>query len=229
MTQDPKTDPSLQVHLGGPRDGIWGRSGRFPMFGGTSPSYYRARYYDSSIGRFLSEDPVGLTAGPSLYRYAMNSAPSYSDPSGLFEIKTDINKYKYSLWDPTNWGLGGTTIEVSATGQCVQDCKGWHINYSLKVTFNVNYSSQSVLKHELEHVSIVIAGLQKARPKFEGFETPHFKYKADCDRNLNRKILGGPGSDLDNLLNSLNETQRFSEAQSEPEPWFQRLWRKIFF
>jgi hypothetical protein len=79
----------------------------------------------------------------------------------------------------------------------------------------------------MEHVSIATAALQKARPQFENFEQQHFKNKADCDQSLNKKILGGPGSDLDNLLNSL--TQRFSDEQSAPEPWYQRWWRKIFF
>ena len=35
----------------------------------TEPSkYYRARYYDPKIGRFMSEDPVGFDAGVNFYR-----------------------------------------------------------------------------------------------------------------------------------------------------------------
>ena len=49
--------------------------------------YYRARYYDSSIGRFLQEDPEpGLLSTPSSFntKYAYsNNKPSYlNDPSG---------------------------------------------------------------------------------------------------------------------------------------------------
>ncbi len=45
---------------------------------------YRARYYDAAAGRFLSEDPSGFAAGDAnLYRYAGNSAPNLTDPSGL--------------------------------------------------------------------------------------------------------------------------------------------------
>jgi RHS repeat-associated protein len=49
--------------------------------------YYRARYYDASIGRFISEDPMGFGAGDSnLYRYVGNSATNFTDPSGNFGI-----------------------------------------------------------------------------------------------------------------------------------------------
>jgi RHS repeat-associated protein len=46
-------------------------------------SYYRARYYDSNVGRFISTDPIGFEAGDTnLYRYVFNSSTNYTDPSG---------------------------------------------------------------------------------------------------------------------------------------------------
>jgi len=36
-------------------------------------SYYRARHYDPSGGRFVSEDPIGFVLGTNFYRYAVNS------------------------------------------------------------------------------------------------------------------------------------------------------------
>ena len=48
--------------------------------------YYRARYYDPQIGRFLSQDPLHLvTAGVHGYAYAGNNPLRYVDPSGLME------------------------------------------------------------------------------------------------------------------------------------------------
>jgi RHS repeat-associated protein len=45
--------------------------------------YYRARYYDPSVGRFISEDPIGFAAGDTnLYRYVNNNPTNYTDPSG---------------------------------------------------------------------------------------------------------------------------------------------------
>lgn len=46
--------------------------------------YYRARYYDAKIGRFISEDPIGLLGGLNLYQYAGNNPVNFTDPSGLF-------------------------------------------------------------------------------------------------------------------------------------------------
>jgi RHS repeat-associated protein len=45
--------------------------------------YYRARWYDLQIGRFLREDPLSFTAGDTnLYRYVFNSPVNFRDPSG---------------------------------------------------------------------------------------------------------------------------------------------------
>ncbi|MDR3762572.1 MAG: RHS repeat-associated core domain-containing protein, partial [Acidobacteriota bacterium] len=45
--------------------------------------YYRARYYDPSIGRFVSEDPVRFKAGVNFYPYVMNAPTFFVDPLGL--------------------------------------------------------------------------------------------------------------------------------------------------
>ena len=49
----------------------------------TGLHYYRARYYNSASGTFLSEDPLGFLAGPNFYDYVGNQPIVYSDPTGL--------------------------------------------------------------------------------------------------------------------------------------------------
>jgi len=46
---------------------------------------YRERFYDSATGRFVSEDPLGVSgsAGTNGYRYAWDSPVDKADPSGL--------------------------------------------------------------------------------------------------------------------------------------------------
>ena len=45
--------------------------------------YYRSRYYDPKIGRFLQEDLMGLAGGDiNLYRYVFNNAVNLVDPFG---------------------------------------------------------------------------------------------------------------------------------------------------
>ncbi|TWU32833.1 dockerin type I domain-containing protein [Novipirellula artificiosorum] len=48
---------------------------------------FRARYYDPTNGRFVSIDPIGLSAGdPNQYRYAMSDPINMADPTGLSGI-----------------------------------------------------------------------------------------------------------------------------------------------
>lgn len=46
--------------------------------------YYRARYYDPALARFISEDPAGQSAGTNQYAYAADDPVNRRDPTGLF-------------------------------------------------------------------------------------------------------------------------------------------------
>ncbi len=72
--------------------------------------YYRARYYDPTMGRFLTEDPKGFNAGVNFYVYAKNNPINFNDPYGL------VN------WDRVFWGgmeaAGGAVgVGIAATGE----------------------------------------------------------------------------------------------------------------
>ena len=57
----------------------------------TGLSYYRARYYDSFTGQFISSDPIGFAAGDAnLYRYVGNKPLNAIDPFGL--ASTNLTK-----------------------------------------------------------------------------------------------------------------------------------------
>jgi RHS repeat-associated protein len=45
--------------------------------------YYRARYYDPAVGRFLTEDLKGFGAGVNFYVYVNNNPINANDPYGL--------------------------------------------------------------------------------------------------------------------------------------------------
>ena len=56
--------------------------------------YYRARYYDPSAGRFLSEDPIGFnSAQDDFYSYAGNSPLGRVDPLGLAHCTFELNGF----------------------------------------------------------------------------------------------------------------------------------------
>jgi RHS repeat-associated protein len=48
----------------------------------TGLHYNRFRYYDPTVGRFVSNDPIGLSGGTNLYQYAPNPI-KWIDPWGL--------------------------------------------------------------------------------------------------------------------------------------------------
>ncbi len=56
---------------------------------------YRARWYDPALGRFVSEDPIGLAGGINPYAYVGNDPVNGRDPSGLSEC-----------WRVSGWGAG---------------------------------------------------------------------------------------------------------------------------
>ena len=60
--------------------------------------YNRARYYDPTVGRFISEDPAGLSAGINLYAYVGNDPVNGRDPSGLCGGSGDPE-----LWSPASY------------------------------------------------------------------------------------------------------------------------------
>jgi len=49
----------------------------------TGLHYYRARYYDHTAGRFLSEDPTRFGEGVNFYGYVFNNPVNSLDPLGL--------------------------------------------------------------------------------------------------------------------------------------------------
>lgn len=53
----------------------------------TGLHYNRFRYYDPVVGRFVSQDPIGLLGGSNLFQYAPNPA-DWIDPLGLSNGKS---------------------------------------------------------------------------------------------------------------------------------------------
>jgi RHS repeat-associated protein len=79
--------------------------------------YYRARYYNPTTGRFISEDPAGFMAGPNFYTYVYDDPIDYRDPFGKDPIvgasAGAIMGGFYGAWGAwTTGGNGGTLRKV---------------------------------------------------------------------------------------------------------------------
>jgi RHS repeat-associated protein len=112
----------------------------------TGLHYNHQRYYDPSIGRYLSPDPLGLEPAPNPVAYVRNPLMQ-ADPLGLAPICPDILK-QFPGADPgyiTHVGLHSNTKTFSK----------WHVRES---------------EHVMPMQAIVLAGLRPARANHENLE-----------------------------------------------------------
>jgi RHS repeat-associated protein len=73
--------------------------------------YNRARWYDPAIGRFISEDPIGLAGGINSFAYVQNNPLAFTDGYGLnanddeqlWRAQQDLIE---ALKTPTEGGIG---------------------------------------------------------------------------------------------------------------------------
>ena len=113
----------------GNRVGFHGRS-RDPE---TGLLYFRNRYYDPDLGRFVTTDPLGYVDGANLYHYAVNNPMNFYDPMGLESIRGLLNTendlvdnpvsgiakwYAYQFWDIATFGF------VSEHDQVYEETRG---------------------------------------------------------------------------------------------------------
>jgi RHS repeat-associated protein len=81
----------------------FGFTGRGPALQGVN--YFRNRYYDPVVARFVSEDPIGLLGGFNAFEYGLNSPTGYTDPSGL-DKQFGVSGSFAAIGD--RWGFSGS-------------------------------------------------------------------------------------------------------------------------
>lgn len=68
--------------------------------------YFRARYYDPITGRWLSNDPIGISGGLNQYVFCANNPVNFTDPMGLCEGEGP----NYSGWGNTYGFAAGAEL-----------------------------------------------------------------------------------------------------------------------
>jgi RHS repeat-associated protein len=77
---------------------------------GTGLYFYRARYYNPALQRFVSEDPAGIGGGINFYAYALNDPLLFVDPDGL-----DVTVTGYPGVGGNPFGHVGISVDGSPT------------------------------------------------------------------------------------------------------------------
>gem|GEM_PF-6734063 len=75
-------------------------------------TYMRSRWYDPNIGRFVSEDPLGLGGGINPYVFANNDPINGSDPSGMCDYSGTAERL--SCFNVTAEGDPGAGIDLTS-------------------------------------------------------------------------------------------------------------------
>jgi RHS repeat-associated protein len=101
--------------------------------------FYRARYYDPVLKQFISEDPIGITAGPNFYAYVDGSPVNLRDPEGLqagpaklggdalkmlmeMMFGKTVGQVSEEKGEQIGEGLRGTTGTQGCEGHCNTKC-----------------------------------------------------------------------------------------------------------
>lgn len=89
----------------------------------TALHYYRARFYDPHLGRFASEDPIGLRGDRNLYLYVSNRPALLVDPLGLQAQGWDGTPARNVPQHCYRWNNGSLVCTVNPNPVCVE--RGW--------------------------------------------------------------------------------------------------------
>ena len=157
--------------------------------------YYRARYYDPSIGRFITVDPIGLIGGINYYIYVRNNAINRVDPSGLLVQET-------SLSGSLHWGVGGTVAVTwmqeygDGLDMGIKLCIGGGVGGSASATLTTTFNSGNLT--EGPDVSVGLNGTAIASWFGGAVGT------GGCNPSISSLIAGyGHARDCDDILGGL--------------------------
>jgi RHS repeat-associated protein len=88
---------------------------------GTGLYFYRARYYDAQLKRFLQSDPIGLAGGINNYAYVQGNPTAYTAANGLAPNQSCVNAATAlgaAGGGALGWAGGGALGGVGAGAAC---------------------------------------------------------------------------------------------------------------
>jgi len=157
--------------------------------------YYRARYYNPHIGRFMQTDPVGYGAGINWYLYCRNNPLNFMDPSGLREVTDEELGYLYKIRDSLSElvaaGYGSDVEALAYLSDCV-------VVYSGSGTDDVGDYVDTFMKVASARIfdlslNSILAGFQKLNPNYETGTFSDHGFKEEYQQELPNDEKREPG------------------------------------
>jgi RHS repeat-associated protein len=143
--------------------------------------YYRSRYLDPTIGRFLTPDPIGIFGDPynlgNAFSYAGNNPFSFTDSSGMLTVKVNvIPKYLHKKpkkgKKPKKHGhvpkFSGVTnprpIPTITDDGCSTGCMRVNCTITVDLNVEIKWDTKRNLKHSIKHALQIRDKIQEDAP-----------------------------------------------------------------
>ena len=136
----------------------------------TGLDHDRARYYDPSLARFISEDPIGLAGGINPYAYAGNDPVNGTDPSGLL---TQVGPGGCESWQEVVRGTCVGDIEgVVVTGR-IEFGRLWEASGYVRPTGRMPVGGPTIIALTVPHGGGIGARLVSTYKRAREFASEH--------------------------------------------------------
>ncbi len=141
--------------------------------------YFNARWYDPTVGRFISEDPARF--GSNWYRYASHNPLKYSDPTGLWDFNAALglggalqihignNDGKFQFGFKVGLGLGAQ-VSFSAQNRTVNQAVGTTLSGSVEAATELEVAGPGA------DISIQVSGVLDSDFNIENTSTAEMSF-----------------------------------------------------
>jgi RHS repeat-associated protein len=122
--------------------------------------YYRARWYDARVGRFLSPDPA-YTVRPK-YGYAEQDPANVTDPTGMFERRNNIDRQVVEQESVPKNAVAQTSVTAIVICSCSPTgCGEWVLNVELRLYGTMKLPLKVTRRPRVDHTVVDTATAER--------------------------------------------------------------------
>ena len=118
--------------------------------------YYRARFYDPSIGKFIQRDPLGFADGTNYYEYVGSNPIGFTDPTGQFLLPIVV--------DPGLYGLPGRASTVPAPRVFDASAFAWFVGWT---EYTILKPGDRIINTSIGDIVATSGNLENGDPDYE--------------------------------------------------------------